>query len=133
MNATLIHESQRIAHTAQLFGVHFPCRLEPTVYALASELSPDYRGGYWHFYHLDHGTFFMAPGSETPFHLTSPNGFAGVLSPEAFGITVCLFAYSNLCFGGDADFTSVCASHFHGLRRYALAHPEAQAILAAID
>lgn len=35
MNATLIPESQRIAHTAKLFGVHFPLRMEPTVYALA--------------------------------------------------------------------------------------------------
>ncbi len=133
MNATLIPESQRIAHTAKLFGFHFPCRLEPTIYALADELSPDYQGGYWHFYHLANGAFYMAPMAEKPFHLTSPNGFAGELSPEAFGITVCLFAYSHLCFGGDADFTAVCADHFHGLRRYALAHPEARAILAAID
>lgn len=133
MNATLIPESARLRHTARLFGSHFPLRLEPTVYVLASQLSPDYRGGYWHFYGLDDGAFFMAPGSETPFHVSSPNGFAGKLSPEAFGITVCLFAYSNLCFGGDADFTAVCAEHFHGLRRSALDHPEARAILAAID
>lgn len=133
MKSTLIPESQRIAHTAKLFGVHFPFRLEPTIYALASELSPDYQGGYWHFHQLDHGAFYMAPAAEMPFHMTSPNGFAGELSPEAFGITVCLFAYSNLCFGGDEDFTAVCSDHFHGLRRYALTHTEAKAILAAID
>ena len=133
MKRTLIPESDRLLHTAQLFGFHFPLRLEPTIYALADELSRDYQGGYWHFYRLDNGAFYMAPGSETPFHVISPNGFAGELSPEAFGITVCLFAFSNLCFGGDTDFTAVCAEHFHGLRRYALAHSEAQAILAAID
>ena len=60
MQRTLIPESQRIAHTAQLFGVHFPLRLEPTVYAIAGNLSADYTGGYWHFYALENHAFYLA-------------------------------------------------------------------------
>lgn len=133
MQRTLIPESQRIHHTAQLFGVHFPLRLEPTVYAIAGNLSADYTGGYWHFYTLDYHAFYMAPSADRPFRLISPNGYQGDLSPDAFGVTICLFAYSNLCFGTNQEFREICADQFHGLRRYALTHPEAQAILAAID
>ena len=133
ITCTLVPERQRVNHTARLFGAHFPFRLEPTVYGWAERLSPDYRGGYWHFYHLDNGSFFMAPASDQDFSLSSPNGFTGRLSPEAFGIVICLLAYSQLCFGTPSGFTATCAEHFHGLRRYALGHPEAKAILTAID
>lgn len=77
MQRTLIPESQRIHHTAQLFGVHFPLRLEPTVYAIAGNLSADYTGGYWHFYALDNHAFYMAPSADHPFRLISPNGYQG--------------------------------------------------------
>ena len=52
ITCTLVPERQRVNHTARLFGAHFPFRLEPTVYGWAERLSPDYRGGYWHFYTL---------------------------------------------------------------------------------
>jgi hypothetical protein len=130
---TLIPENQRVKHTARLFGADFPWRLEPTVYALAGKLSPAYAGGYWHFYTLDNDAFYMAPAAERPCHLTSPNGYHGELSPEAFGIVICLLAYSHLCFGHPSAFTETCAEQFHRLRRYALGHAEAKAILAAID
>ena len=133
MQRTLIPESQRISHTARLFGVHFPLRLEPTVYAIAGNLSADYTGGYWHFYTLENHAFYMAPSADRPFRLISPNGYQGDLSPDAFGVTICLFAYSNLCLGTNTAFREIVADQFHGLRRYALTHPEAQAILAAID
>jgi hypothetical protein len=74
-------------------------------------------------YHLDNGSFFMAPDSDHDFALSSPNGCSGRLSPEAFGIVICLLAYSQLCFGTPSGFTETCAEHFHGLRRYALGHP----------
>jgi hypothetical protein len=133
ITCTLIAESRRMSHTGKMFGTAFPFRLEPTVYAWAERLSPDYRGGYWHFYHLDNGAFYMAPASDHDFSLSSPNGFTGRLSPEAFGIVICLLAYSQLCFGTPSGFTETCAEHFHRLRDYALAHREAQTILIAID
>ncbi len=130
---TLIAASRRLSHTGKLLGTAFPIRLEPTVYAWAERLSPDYRGGYWHFYHLDNGGFHMAPASDRDFSLSSPNGGTGSLSPDAFGITCCLYAYSHLACGPNSGFAETCAEHFHRLRDYALGHPEAPAILIAID
>jgi hypothetical protein len=90
ITCTLVPECQRVSHTAQLFGTAFPFRLEPTVYGWAARLSPDYRGGYWHFYRLANGGFYLAPASDQDFRVSSPNGFTGTLTPDAFGITCCL-------------------------------------------
>ena len=37
----LVAEDQRINQTADLFGVYFPLRMEPFVYAITSKLSED--------------------------------------------------------------------------------------------
>ncbi len=129
----LVAEHQRVSHTAKLFGTAFPFHLEPTVYAWAERLSPDYTGGYWHFNHLDNGAFYMAPASDQDFSLSSPNGCTGSLSSDAFGITCCLYAYSHLACGPSSRFSETCAEQFHLLREYALGHREVQVILTAID
>ena len=61
------------------------------------------------------------------------NGFEGVLSADAFGITCSLYAYSLLSFSADEAFGQVCGEQFHRLREYMLDHKEAAAILRAID
>ena len=128
----LIEESDRVTHTAALFGFHFPLHLEPLVYATADRLSGDYTGGFWNFFTLSNGAFYMAPTGETTFHVTCENGFDGELSADAFGITACLYAYSHLSFSGML-IADVCAQQYHGLREYALRHPEAEGIMAAVD
>jgi hypothetical protein len=128
-----VAENQRIEHTASLFGVHFPLRLEPFVYALAERLSLDYNGGYWEFYALSNGGFYMAPDSGPSFHVSCDNGYEGMLSGDALGIAVCLYAYSHLSFSSNHEFAQTCAQQYHWLRDYMLEHPEAQAILGAID
>ena len=133
ITSVLVTEPQRVSHTAQRFGTAFPFRLEPTVYAWAERLSPDYTGGYWHFYRLGNGGFYLAPDSDQDFRVSSPNGFTGTLTPDAFGITCCLYAYGHLACGPSSGFTETCAEHFHRLRDYALGHREAQTILIAID
>ena len=127
-----IATNQRISHTARLFGLNFPMRLEPMVFATADRLSYEYQGGMWIFSSLSTGGFFMFPDSEEPFHVSCENGFEGELSAEAFGIVCCLYAYSNLSFSGDA-FADVCSVHFHKLRDFSLGHPEAGSIFQAID
>jgi len=127
-----VPEARRLAHTAGLFGLDFPMRLEPFVFNMAGQLSPDYRGGFWKFHALCNGGFYMAPDSEGVFTVSCENGFEGTLSADALGIAVCLYAYSNLSFSGDA-FAEKCAEHFHLLRDYMLGHAEAGAILRAID
>ena len=117
----------------RLVGPFFPLRVEPFIFTIASQLSDDYTGGYWEFYTLSNGAFYMAPVSEQGFHIRCPNGFDGALSPDAFGITCCLYAFSNLSFDGRETLAQECARHFHAVREYAMDHEEVGAILCAID
>jgi len=124
---------RRIDVTAMLFGDAFPMRLEPYVFQTASDLSTDYRGGYWEFYELENGGFYMAPDADAPFRVACPNGHAGELSADAFGVTVCLYAYSRLSFIADDRIGEVYARHYHLLREFAMEHAEVEAILSATD
>ena len=54
---SLIAEASRMDATHTLFGLHFPLRLEPTVFNMAGMLSEQYRGGSWEFYALSNGGF----------------------------------------------------------------------------
>lgn len=133
---SLIAEASRMDATHTLFGLHFPLRLEPTVFHMAGMLSEQYQGGEWEFYALSNGGFYMAPCSkphaQAIFKVTSENGFDGPMSGDALGITACLYAYSHLSFTQNS-FGELCANHYHLLREYALDHSEAGAIFAAID
>lgn len=128
----LVPESERINHTNKLFGIHFPMRLEPFVYGITSNLSVDYTGGYWEFYELSNGGFYMAPTADSMFKVSCENGYEGQLSADALGIVACMYAYSNLSFGEDR-FAQTCAEHYHWLREYMLEHGEVGRILKAID
>jgi hypothetical protein len=128
-----IKDEDRVRHTDKLFGFHFPLRLEPLVYATADRLSCDYTGGYWEFYALSNGAFYMAPIGDKLFHVTCENGFTGEMSADALGITACLYAYSYLSFSGMLGFADMCAQQYHRLREYALEHSEAEEIMGAID
>lgn len=129
----LLNDKERLNYPAYHFGDDFPFRIEPFIFTMASELSSDYTGGYWHFYELSNGGFYMAPDEEKPFHVVSMNGYVGDFTPDVFGITVCLFAYSNLSFTDDEELADNCTEQFHLLREYMLEHPEVEKILRTID
>ena len=82
-----VPEHLRMATTTGLFGNYFPMVLEPVFYSFADKLSEDYHGGYWEFYVLSNGGFYMAPLSDQRFHVTCDNQFEGDLSADALGIT----------------------------------------------
>jgi hypothetical protein len=132
IHSELLNDTQRIEIPARLFGLNFPNKLEPTIYSMADMLAPAYLGGYWNFYTLSNGGFYLAPASDTIFDVSCENGFDGKLSADALGITASLYAYSHLSFG-EGEFAQVCAEHYHLLRDYMLEHAEARAILRAID
>ena len=127
-----LDDERRVNHTAKLFGANFPLRLEPTVFNMAGMLATSYRGGYWEFYALSNGGFYMAPKTDTMFDVSCENGFEGSMSADAFGIASCLYCYSHLSFGGDA-FADSCAEQYHLLREYMFEHAEVQSILRATD
>ena len=132
VHARLLGPRHRVHYTAQLFGHHFPFKLEPTVFAMAGKLSGDYSGGYWHFYALGNGGFYMAPSADTLFKVQAENSFEGQLTGDSLGVTSCLYAFSALSFGRDG-FAEVCAEQFHRLRAFAVEHPDWAGIAAAVD
>ena len=132
ITSKLVSTHLRTKVTAQLFGLNFPMRLEPTVFSFADHMAENYSGGYWDFFTLSNGGFYMHPRSDEPFNVSCENGHEGSLSGDALGIVVCLYAYSHLSFCG-GGFDEVCAEHYHLLREFALNHPEAGGIFSAID
>ena len=129
----LFPEDQRLIITEKLFGMHFPLRLESFVYTITERLSGDYNGGYWLFYTLSNGGFYMAPSTDKSFHVICQNHFEGDLTADALGITACLYTYSNLSFSGPDAFADVCFDQYHWLRDFMFEHPEVEAILGATD
>jgi hypothetical protein len=132
INRELVPEDQRLSITEKLFGIHFPLKLEPVIYGITDRMAEDYTGGYWEFYTLNNGGFYMAPSLDDTFNVICENQFEGDLSADALGITACLYAYSNLSFA-DGRLARVCACHYHRLREYAMDHPEVRVILGATD
>ena len=130
-NAVPTH--RRTAVTAKLFGLNFPMKLEPLIFNLTDHISDNYAGGYWDFYILSNGGFYMSPRNDEPFNVSCENGHEGQLSGDALGIVVCLYAYSHLSFSGQNGFDEICAEHYHLLREFALDHEEARGIFSAID
>ena len=125
-------EGERADFVHGLFGLDFPLRLEPTIFALADMLAEDYNGGFWLMHSLGNGGFYMAPDVDRGFEVSCANGFEGPLSADALGITVALYAYSQLSFG-EGSFATVCAEQYHLLRDYMFEQTEAEGILRAID
>ena len=128
-----VAEARRVIHVAEIFGSYFPMQFEPFVFQITEQLSRDYNGGYWEFYTLSNGGFYMAPSSSKVFHVASENGYEGDLSADALGITACLYAYSHLSFSRNTEFAQTCAQQYHWLREYMLEHAEAGIVLRAID
>jgi hypothetical protein len=128
----LVPEDRRMDVAERFFGIHFPLQIEPVVYGVTERMAGDYSGGFWDFYTLSNGGFYMAPSTDRVFHVTCDNMFEGDLSGDALGITACLYAYSHLSFSG-GGFARECARHYHRLREYMFEHPEVRAILGATD
>ena len=130
ITAHLIAEDARLDALPRHFGLHI-LPLEDTVFDFMRRFATQYVGGYWDMLDLSNGGFYMRTGSEPVNFRVPSNGYEGVMSADAAGITVCLFAYSHLSFQfpEEAHFSR----HFYQLRAYALEHPEASMIFAAID
>jgi hypothetical protein len=104
--------------------------VEARIYDLMGQFVADYDGGFWDFYELSNGGFYMAPQMPAVRLSVESNGYDGRMSADAAGITVCLFALSHLAFERNPE---VYGRHFHWLRDFALGHAEASQIFAAVD
>jgi len=120
-------------HTDNMFGLHFPLAIEPMVYGITDRMTEAYRGGYWHFWHLSNGSFYMAPEGDHMLMVNCDNYWTGTLSADALGIGACLYCFSHLSFCRDEALSRLMAEHYHLLRAHMLEHAEVGAILGAID
>jgi hypothetical protein len=128
--ARRIEDSERLMTLPRHFG-HRLLTFESEVYNFMRRFAADYRGGFWEFYELSNGGFYMAPEGRSFRFSVETNGYDGLMFADAAGITVCLFAYSHLSFRDGRD--NLYAKHFHWLREFAIDHSESRDIFAAID
>jgi hypothetical protein len=125
-----VPDSERLDVLPRHFG-RAMLLVEHSIYSWMRTLSTGYTGGYWRYVELSNGGFYMSPQTPGAFKVNvEGNGFEAEMSAEAAGITACLFALSHLSFQNPAE---CLATHYHLLRDFALSHPEASSILAAID
>lgn len=124
-----VPEHARIETLPKHFGRHM-LTVERCIYDFMSQFAGAYWGGYWRFFELSNGGFYMTPPDEAYDIRVDSNGFRGRMSADAAGITVCLFTYSHLSFKYPTD---TFARHFHWLRDFALDHPASGIILEAVD
>lgn len=104
---------------------------ESAIFNTAYKQCPDYKGGYWNFYELTNGGFYLAPaGCDKLEIFVAGNGFQGVLSADAIGIVICLFVINGLAWKFDDD---MMVDKYYMLRDYALDHGECSSIFGAID
>jgi hypothetical protein len=130
IEAYLVLEDARIGTLPRHFGSRM-MTVEHGIYSFTRQLVAEYKGGFWDFYELSNGGFYMAPTSDPVKFSVHSNGFEGTLSADAAGITVCLFTFSHLSFRWPAE--EVFSRHFDALREFGLDHKEAGLIFAAID
>lgn len=131
----LVKESDRLSFYPKYFGQNLMMKGEACVFDWMSKLCKDYSGGYWHFYSLSNGGFYLSP--EDTAHMTifvEGNGFLSTVSSDAAGIIATTFALSQLINSysatQDVDYLH---DHYERLRDYVFEHQECRSILNAID
>lgn len=129
IEARPVPEHDRMDVLPRHFGRHM-LMVELRTYDFMSRFASTYWGGYWSFFELSNGGFYMTPPDDTYEIRIASNGFEGRMSADAAGITVCLFTFSHLSFELRAN---TFARHFHWLREFAWDHPEGSVIFQAID
>lgn len=130
--ATKVADANRLSFLPFYFGGAM-LLAEACVFKLAEQQSEDYRGGLWDFYELTNGGCYMAPsGPERLRVKVRTNEYEGEMSRDAAGIVWTMFACSHLAFRFEAA-AELLSTRYHQLREFALEHPEAREIMAAVD
>ncbi len=105
---------------------------EGMVFRYMEEYCTPYSGGYWNFYALSNGGFYIGLNRkesgimQVENHL---NFYKGEMSADAASIGINIFALCDCASRG----SQLLVDAFHHLRDYANIHPEREQILAFID
>jgi len=130
VTATLVTLEDRMDFLPAMFPGCF-VHGEAMVYTWMERLSKDYNSGYWEFYQLSNGGFYLAPKTDKTFWLeVEGNGFHDAVSADAAGVIASLFA---LCQMAEHTRSDAVIDNFHLLREFVSYHPEAVKIWQAID
>jgi hypothetical protein len=128
--ATKVPDNRRMRFLPDHFGPRHMLQGEGLVYAWAANLIVGYSGGYWEFFELSNGGFYMVPKTDDVQNVIAPNMFCGALSAEAAGIVATLYGLCQIANSTEEDHL---IEKYHALREFALTHAEGEAILCAID
>jgi hypothetical protein len=131
-----VPDAERPAFLPRVFGPRLASKGEAAVFDWMAALCPAYSGGYWQFYDLSNGGFYLAldakvsAGGEAPeLLLRAENGFEDEMSYDAAGIVATMYAINRLIWQG-ADHLE---DAFYKLRAFAAEHAEFRKILRAVD
>lgn len=110
---------------------HSCVALEHTIYDMMGAMSDDYDGGFWNYFSLSNGGFFMAPTAPAFLTINSPNGYVATVTAETAGIVACAMAYSHLSFR-EHDGHRFAEAYAH-LSDYIFQNKDAGVIRAILD
>lgn len=123
-------ESKRLEFLPRFVGKHFMA-YEGFIFNRMREDAEKYNGGFWEYYALSNGGFYMGLDQSEPLTMQCiGNYFEGTMSADAASIGVNLFALNAFAWQLDPDKFSEA---YRQLRDYALQHDEAAQIMAYID
>ena len=135
VTASLVASDRRLDFLPTYFGPSLMLRGEAFVYNWMRRLSDDYDGGFWNFYELSNGGFYLAPTLPARLWIeVESNGYDGEMSADAAGIVATLFALGQLFAGNRASREmDALIDRYHFLREFAMDHAERSEIFQAID
>ncbi|MGF6986521.1 hypothetical protein QFZ99_006062 [Paraburkholderia atlantica] len=133
---TLVPEQRRMDFLPAMFDRYF-LPGETALFNAAACYLGGYQGGLWDFYEAG-DVRYAVPIQTDRWAVSVPgNYFEGEVSADAAGIICSMFALNAMAAFAherrDGEATDFLADAYHALRRYACEHPEARAILSAID
>lgn len=131
ISANIISQEDRMDFLPSFFGFNLMLVGESMVYSWMERLSKDYKGGYWNFYRLSNGGFYMAPNYTEEMSIEVVGNYVEtVVSPDAAGIIATAFALGQMStMYSDERLIDL----YHLLRSYIHEHSESSAIFQAID
>lgn len=145
IQATIVPDEKRNGFTPKYFGSYFVMG-ESLIFTWMQKMVSEYRGGYWNFFELSNGGFYMAYNTDKLKKFKIGNSCVGghterLVSADAASIVACLYAMNyllntehekNLNEKQELSLAMIY-DHYYQLRDYAADHLEAEAIFALID
>jgi len=122
---------ERLRLLPKVFGVKYMIKAESMIYQWMGVLCREYTGGYWDFYELSNGGFYMAPAAREVFKISvQGNGFTGEMSNDTAGLLATLNAVCHLANStGKDEFVDL----YYLIRDYASLRTDWMQIRRAID